>query len=147
MIFGGEKKHSPNALCLGNNILFRRRFLYDFKIFGKITRIIQYTRESVPTATCVYTPFGVRSGSVRGSRGVRSGSVRDPFGVRSGSVQGPFRLRLRSERKKLISTCFEIFSQTPIYQKKKCDELPMRMRHVTRLIVASFAFRFGLFPI
>ena len=81
----------------------------------------------------VQGPFGIRSGSFRGpfevrSRRIRgrlgsvqdhSGSVRDPFGVRSGSVQGPFGLRLQSERKKLKSTCFEIFSETPLVSRKR----------------------------
>ena len=39
-----------------------------------------------------------------------------PFGVRSGSVRGPFAFRLQSERKKLKSSCFEIFSETPLMQ-------------------------------
>ena len=69
----------------------------------------------------VRDPFGVRLKSVRGAYGVpsgslwgRSGSVRDPFGLRLGSFQGPFGIHLRSERKKLKSTCFEIFYETPL---------------------------------
>ena len=43
-------------------------------------------------------PFGVRSGSARGSLGVRSGSARVPRGVCLGSVRGPFGIRWGSVR-------------------------------------------------
>ena len=90
-------------------------------------------RRRVTVSGSVRGAFGVRSGSVRGLVRVRSGCVPGPFGVCSGSVRDPFEvrlesvwvhgirsvpfaIRLRSERKKLKCTCFEIFSETPLRQ-------------------------------